>query len=99
MGNDPRIFNFQTSPPGIVRGNAVVGGWVFDNQSVGEPSGVVRAFDALSGEFAWAWDMGRPGINTEPLRGEVYTRGTPNVWSLFSVDEELGLIYAPAFRI
>ncbi len=95
MGNDPLIFNFQTSPPGIVRGNAVVGGWVFDNRSVGEPSGVVRAFNAISGEFAWAWDMGRPGINTEPLRGEVYTRGTPNVWSLFSVDEDLGLIYAP----
>ncbi|GJM13128.1 MAG: quinate dehydrogenase [Pseudohongiella sp.] len=95
MGNDPRIFNFQTSPPGIVRGNAVVGGWVFDNRSVGEPSGVVRAFDAISGDFSWAWDMGRPGINSEPLRGEVYTRGTPNVWSLFSVDEELGLIYAP----
>ena len=95
MGNDPLIFNFQTSPPGIVRGNAVVGGWVFDNRSVGEPSGVVRAFNAISGEFAWAWDMGRPGINTEPLRGEVYTRGTPNVWSVFSVDEELGLIYAP----
>ena len=95
MGNDPLIFNFQTSPPGIVRGNAVVGGWVLDNRSVGEPSGVVRAFDAISGEFAWAWDMGRPGINTQPLRGEVYTRGTPNVWSLFSVDEELGLIYAP----
>ncbi len=95
MGNDPRMFNFQTSPPGIVRGNAVVGGWVLDNRSVGEPSGVVRAFNAISGEFSWAWDMGRPGINTEPLRGEVYTRGTPNVWSLFSVDEELGLIYAP----
>ena len=95
MGNDPRMFNFQTSPPGIVRGNAVVGGWVLDNRSVGEPSGVVRAFNAISGEFSWAWDMGRPGVSTEPLRGEVYTRGTPNVWSLFSVDEELGLIYAP----
>ncbi|MBQ13749.1 MAG: membrane-bound PQQ-dependent dehydrogenase, glucose/quinate/shikimate family [Gammaproteobacteria bacterium] len=95
MGNDPLIFNFQTSPPGIVRGNAVVGGWVLDNRSVGEPSGVVRAFDVITGEFAWAWDMGRPGIHTEPLRGEVYTRGTPNVWSLFSVDEDLGLIYAP----
>lgn len=95
MGNDPLMFNFQTSPPGIVRGNAVVGGWVLDNRSVGEPSGVVRAFNALNGQFAWAWDIGRPGINTEPLRGEVYTRGTPNVWSLFSVDEELGLIYAP----
>ncbi|MDA1373083.1 MAG: membrane-bound PQQ-dependent dehydrogenase, glucose/quinate/shikimate family [Proteobacteria bacterium] len=95
MGNDPLVFNFQTSPPGIVRGNAVIGGWVRDNESVGEPSGVVRAFNAITGEFAWAWDMGRPGINTEPLPGEVYTRATPNVWSLFSVDEELGLIYAP----
>ena len=95
MGNDPLIFNFQTSPPGIVRGNAVIGGWVLDNRSVGEPSGVIRAFDAITGEFAWAWDMGRPGIYSEPLRGEVYTRGTPNVWSLMSVDEELGLIYAP----
>ena len=95
MGNDPRIANFQTSPPGIVSGNVVVGGWVIDNRSVGPPSGVVRAFNAITGEFAWAWDMGRPGNTSEPLRGEVYTRGTPNVWSLFSVDEELGLIYAP----
>ena len=95
MGNDPRIANFQTSPPGIVSGNVVVGGWVIDNRSVGPPSGVVRAFNAITGEFSWAWDMGRPGITSEPLRGEVYTRGTPNVWSLFSVDEELGLIYAP----
>ena len=95
MGNDPRIANFQTSPPGIVSGNVVVGGWVIDNRSVGPPSGVVRAFNAVTGEFAWAWDMGRPGITSEPLRGEVYTRGTPNVWSLFSVDEELGLVYAP----
>ena len=54
-----------------------------------------RAFNAITGEFAWAWDMGRPGNHSEPLAGEVYTRGTPNVWSLFSVDEELGLIYAP----
>ena len=58
MGNDPRIANFQTSPPGIVSGNVVVGGWVIDNRSVGPPSGVVRAFNAITGEFAWAWDMG-----------------------------------------
>lgn len=95
MGNDPPIFYFVTSPPGIVNGNAVVGGWVMDNFSVKEPSGVVRAYDAITGEFAWAWDMGRPGVNTEPEEGKTYTRGTPNVWSLFSVDEELGLIYAP----
>ncbi|MAF08776.1 MAG: hypothetical protein CL389_13115 [Acidiferrobacteraceae bacterium] len=95
MGGDPPMFNFVTSPPGIVSGNAVVGGWVMDNVRVKEPSGVVRAFDAITGEFAWAWDMGRPGVNTEPEEGEIYTRGTPNVWSLFSVDEDLELIYAP----
>jgi len=95
MGEDPVNMNFQTSPPAIVRGNAVVGGWVWDNLRTGEPSGVVRAFDALDGDFSWAWDMGRPGVHTEPAEGESYTRGTPNVWSVFSVDEELGLIYAP----
>lgn len=95
MGEDPANLNFQTSPPAIVRGNAVIGGWVWDNLRTGEPSGAVRAFDALDGEFSWAWDMGRPGVNTEPPEGETYTRGTPNVWSIFSVDEERGLIYAP----
>jgi len=95
MGTNPPIFYFVTSPPAIVRGNAVVGGWVLDNREVKEPSGVVRAFDALTGEFSWAWDMGRPGINTEPQNGETYTRGTPNVWTLFSVDSERGIVYAP----
>ena len=60
MGNDPRIANFQTSPPGIVSGNVVVGGWVIDNRSVGPPSGVVSIQRDYRGEFAWAWDMGRP---------------------------------------
>ena len=46
----------------------------------------MRAFDVLSGKFAWAWDMGRPGVHTEPGEGESYTRGTPNVWSLTSYD-------------
>ena len=76
MGNDPRIANFQTSPPGIVSGNVVVGGWVIDNRSVGPPSGVVRAFNAITGEFVWAWDMGRPGITSEPLRGSLYSWDT-----------------------
>ena len=33
--------------------------------------------------------------NTEPAEGEHYTRGTPNVWSLTSYDDELGLVYVP----
>jgi membrane-bound PQQ-dependent dehydrogenase (glucose/quinate/shikimate family) len=90
----PDIY-LVTTPPLIARNLAVVGTRVADNFEVNEPSGVVRAYDAITGEFAWAWDLGRPGINTEPAAGEQYTRGTPNVWTLMSYDDELGLIYAP----
>jgi membrane-bound PQQ-dependent dehydrogenase (glucose/quinate/shikimate family) len=90
----PNIY-LVTTPPLIARNLAVVGTRVADNFEVGEPSGVVRAYDAVTGKFAWAWDMGRPGINTEPAEGEEYTRGTPNVWTLMSYDDSLGLVYAP----
>ena len=95
MGEVKPGFYFVTSPPTIARGRAIVGGWVLDNRETNEPSGVVRAFDVLTGKFAWAWDMGRPGVHSEPGAGESYTRGTPNVWSLTSYDDKLGLIYVP----
>jgi hypothetical protein len=95
MGEVKPGFYFVTSPPTIARGRAIVGGWVLDNRETNEPSGVVRAFDVLNGKFAWAWDMGRPGVHTEPGAGEWYTRGTPNVWSLTSYDDNLGLVYVP----
>jgi quinate dehydrogenase (quinone) len=95
MGEVKPGFYYVTSPLTIARGLAIVGGWVTDNVEVGEPSGVIRAFDATTGEFVWAWDMGRPGINTEPPEGEWYTRGTPNMWSMSAYDDELGLVYVP----
>lgn len=95
MGEVKPGFYFVTSPPTIARGRAIIGGWVADNVETNEPSGVVRAFDVMTGKFAWAWDMGRPGVHTEPAEGEFYTRGTPNVWSLTSYDDALGLVYVP----
>ena len=95
MGEVKPGYYYVTSPLTIARGLAIVGGWVVDNVEVNEPSGVVRAFDATTGKFVWAWDMGRPGINTEPAAGESYTRGTPNMWSMSSYDDELGLVYVP----
>jgi quinoprotein glucose dehydrogenase len=95
MGEFEKGYYNITSPPTIVRGVAVVGGQVTDGQHVGEPSGVVRAFDAVTGRFAWAWDIGRPGVNTPPGPGEHYTRGTPNSWAPMSADEALGLVYVP----
>jgi quinoprotein glucose dehydrogenase len=85
----------MTSPPTIVRGVAVVGHQVIDGQYRDAPSGVVRGYDAVTGAFRWAWDMGRPGVTTEPGPNETYTRGTPNMWTIASGDDELGLVYLP----
>lgn len=86
---------YVTSPPLVADDVLVVGGLVLDSQDLGLPSGVVRAFDALSGDFVWAWDLGNPGYYGEPAEGETYTPGTPNVWSIMSYDPELDLIFAP----
>ncbi|MAT92056.1 MAG: pyrroloquinoline quinone-dependent dehydrogenase [Halioglobus sp.] len=95
MGNHTPDKYYLTSPPLVAGNRLVVGGLVEDSQNLGLPSGVVRAYDASTGEFAWAWDLGRPGDHGEPARGSEYTPGTPNVWSIMSYDPELGLIYAP----
>ncbi|NEX46469.1 membrane-bound PQQ-dependent dehydrogenase, glucose/quinate/shikimate family [Rhodobacter sp. ETT8] len=84
-----------TSPPTIVRNIAVVHSQVRDGQRRDAPSGVIRGYDAETGELAWAWDMGRPGETGLPPEGETYTRGTPNVWTIASGDNELGLVYLP----
>ncbi len=84
-----------TSAPTIVRGIAVIGAQVKDGQAEDAPSGVVRGFDAATGELAWAWDLGNPGNRGAPAQGEVYTRGTPNMWTTAAGDEELGLVYLP----
>ena len=95
MGQVDAGFYYASSAPTIVRGNVILGGWIADNVQVEPPSGVIRAFDAVTGTFSWAWDLGRPGYHAEPAPGEVYTRGTPNSWAPMSGDEELGMVYLP----
>ena len=84
-----------TSAPILVRGKLVIGGWVTDGQYRGESSGVIRAFDAVTGKLSWAWDMGRPDLTGAPPKGMSYTVGTPNSWAPGAADEELGLVYLP----
>lgn len=88
-------YYYPTSAPALAKGKVVLGGWIADGQHWGEPSGVIRAFDAVTGKLAWAWDMGRPERKGEPPVGEYYTPSTPNSWAPMSVDSELGLVYAP----
>jgi quinoprotein glucose dehydrogenase len=84
-----------TSPPAIVRDVIVTGHQVTDGQWNQAPSGVIQGFDAVTGELRWAWDMGRPELQGRPAEGDSWTRGTPNMWTMATADDELGLVYLP----
>ncbi|RHW16450.1 membrane-bound PQQ-dependent dehydrogenase, glucose/quinate/shikimate family [Sphingomonas gilva] len=84
-----------TSPPTIVRGVIVTGHQVLDGQRRDAPSGVIQGFDAVTGAKRWAWDMVNPDWMGDPPAGQTYARGTPNMWTIASGDEALGLVYLP----
>lgn len=97
LGPEARVPGFVavTSPPTIVRGVAVIGHLVLDGQKEMAPSGVVRGYDAVTGELAWAWDLADPAKSGPLPDDEHYTLGTPNMWTVTSADEQLGLVYLP----
>ncbi|MFC7499980.1 membrane-bound PQQ-dependent dehydrogenase, glucose/quinate/shikimate family [Enterovirga sp. GCM10030262] len=84
-----------TSPPTLVRGVLVTGHQVLDGQRRDAPSGVIQGFDAVTGEKRWAWDLMNPTWTADPPPGAMYARGTPNMWTIASGDEALGLVYLP----
>ena len=87
-------FASSTSGAAVIGDLLVIGQQVSDNQRRDAPSGVVRAYDAATGELRWAWDALRQGIAAQPLaEGEFYPRGTPNVWNVISGDPDAGLVY------
>jgi quinoprotein glucose dehydrogenase len=83
------------SAPTVARGLIILGAYVADHYEADIASGVIRAFDAQTGELRWAWDMGAPDRIGLPPEGETYTRSTPNAWPAFAADEALGLVYVP----
>ena len=95
IGDTAPCFYAPTSPPTLVRDVLVVGSQVSDNQQRTAPSGVIRGYNVVTGELEWAWDMNRPGDNGLPPQGEIYSPGTPNMWTIAAGDDELGLVYLP----
>jgi quinoprotein glucose dehydrogenase len=95
IGETAPGFYAPTSPPTLVRDVLVVGSQVSDGQTREAPSGVIRGYDARTGALKWAWDMGRPEEKGLPPEGQIYTPGTPNMWTIASGDDELGLVYMP----
>ncbi|NYT33109.1 glucose/quinate/shikimate family membrane-bound PQQ-dependent dehydrogenase [Rhizobium sp. WYCCWR 11128] len=95
MRYNPAGYYYSTSPPVAVAGKIIVGGAVNDNYSTEEQSGVIRAFDINTGALVWNWDSGNPDVTTPISEGQTYTTNSPNSWSVFSVDEALGMVYIP----
>jgi quinoprotein glucose dehydrogenase len=91
----PRGQFYVSSAPQVIHGKIVVGGGIPDGQFWGGPSGVIRAFDAVSGQLAWAFDAGQPQRIGAPPAGQVYTPSSPNSWAPISADEQLGMVYLP----
>ncbi len=102
LGADVGPFRWEgeyqvTSPPVVVGHRVIVGSAVSDNARVDAPSGVVRGYDARTGDLVWAWDLAPPGTDRAALRaaGHRYRPATPNVWAPMSVDVERGLVFVP----
>jgi quinate dehydrogenase (quinone) len=95
MGEIKPGFYTLTAAPLVAGELIVVGGRVADNIEVGEPSGVVRAYNVRTGALAWVWDLSRetPDVPLDPSIH--YTRATPNVWTSMAYDPQLGLVYLP----
>ena len=84
-------YYHSTSGPLVVGDRIIVGANIMDGAEIGEPSGVIRAFDARTGRLDWAWDLGA----ADGHGGGAFTRGTPNAWAPLTADPGLGLVYVP----
>jgi quinoprotein glucose dehydrogenase len=87
----------HTSPPAVIGDRVILGGAVSDGEGTDAPAGGLRAYDARSGELLWVQDLAPPGFDygARPTTSTGQALATPNVWAPMSVDESLGLIYAP----
>ncbi|HAU5564763.1 TPA: membrane-bound PQQ-dependent dehydrogenase, glucose/quinate/shikimate family [Serratia fonticola] len=86
----------QTAAPLVAGKLVIVGGSVMDNGfNSGNPSGVIRAYDAETGRLVWNFDPANPD-NTSPVAaGQNYPQDTPVAWGTLSADLKNGLVYVP----
>jgi len=95
-------FRYKWNGVPVVAGDVVVlGSSMLEQDSAVYKDGVpgyVRAFDVRTGKERWSWSPvpreGDPATSTWENESWKYT-GAGNVWSTFSADDELGLVYVP----
>ncbi|MEE4753801.1 membrane-bound PQQ-dependent dehydrogenase, glucose/quinate/shikimate family [Pseudomonas alliivorans] len=96
MGNVRPHALMQTAAPLVAGDLIVLGGSVMDNgYDQGNPSGVIRAYNVITGNLVWNFDPENPQ-NTAPVSAEQnYPQDTPVAWATLSADLKNGLVYVP----
>jgi quinoprotein glucose dehydrogenase len=95
-----RVRNYTiTSAPVVVRNVVILGAGISDGaQNKEAPRGDISGYDVRTGKRLWTFrSIPQPGeFGHETWQGDSaeYT-GNTNVWSLMTVDEELGYVYLP----
>jgi quinoprotein glucose dehydrogenase len=75
-----------TSPPAIAGDLVITGSSIGDNWHADTGNGVVRAFDARTGQERWRWS---------PLEGQAGRTGAGNAWAVLNVDAARDLVFVP----
>jgi quinoprotein glucose dehydrogenase len=78
-----------TSAPAIAGDLVITGSSIADNWKVDTGRGIVRAFDARTGQLRWMWNPTPWAEKTEPRTGG------GNAWSTLSVDAKEDLVFIP----
>src|SRR5262249_50648317 len=84
-----------TSPPVMVQGGVVSGHQVLDGQRRWAASGVIRGYDAVTGELRFACDINQPDVTKLPPHRKPYSLGPPHMVPRGGDDGRLGLVYVP----
>ena len=91
------------SPPLVCKDTVVIGSSIMDYpaqylNATSMPPGDVRAFDAITGQLKWQFHVipHEGEFGAETWKNNSYLEGAgANVWSTFSCDEDLGMVYLP----
>jgi quinoprotein glucose dehydrogenase len=78
-----------TSAPAVAGDLVITGSSIADNWKVDTGRGIVRAYDARTGQLRWTWNPTPWAEKTEPRTGG------GNAWSTLSVDPKEDLVFIP----
>jgi quinoprotein glucose dehydrogenase len=86
----------QTAAPLVAGDLVIVGGSVMDNGfNDGNPSGVIRAYNAVTGKLEWNFDPAHPEATQPIAADQTYPQDTPVAWGTLSADLKNGLVFVP----